>query len=527
MRAGCRARVAGPRLLGVGGRARVLLLSLLLWVGFCRDEGHALSSRDCRLSDISFFRSLVCKDGAIGQGAGCACANSKGGGGRESACELQSLRAYLPDRSVFEDVYYNKHMHVCDKTFALAFSRHLLKTRSVAPHNGYPQDCKKENECHKPSLGKYIRYNSLMLFHAYRGLANDSLPDITYNFPFRWAAEVALCKDAVATWACAFASLSQTLRDHDRELTPAQAQHAGLNLTTAVEALMPLVDAARRGGKDRLPQLLLYARALHLLVAPSAIVKEYAARHLVTLPASLSSAPASGAAGNHSTAAAARPPSISMHVRQGDSCDLMLTRAEPALTHYLRQAVNPATNRTTTMRPCFSVDVYMQALRELQEQYGSTRVYLATDSAEMLRRIRTEPAFAWVLVNTSVAQYQGRPPGPDGYIDFLPPSANEAVLLGGASDLHLLSHGDIFLGAFSSHFSKLAYYAMVGRQMRPLPFRSLDYPLACDTSDACTAEDIRSRGMDVERIVMWAPECLRGVLPWSPGNDRDPCGIYG
>lgn len=499
----------------------LLLAALLLKTGHGREEGHALPSRECAPSDISFFRSLVCKDGAIGQGAGCACANAKGGGG----CELQSLRSYLPDRSVFDDIYQNKHVHACDKVFALAFSRHLHKTRAVAPHNGYPQDCKKENECHKPSLGKYIRYNSLMLFHAYRGQANDLLPDVAYSFPFRWAVKVDVCKDAVATWACAFASLSQTLRDHDRELAQAQAlaqtQHAGLNLTAAIDALMPLVDAARRGGRNRLVQLLLYARTLSLLSAPSAVVKEYAARRLVMLPASLS-----GAAEPDRTASVTKPPAVSMHVRQGDSCDLVLTRAEPNMTHYLRQVFNPATNKTSSARPCFSVDVYLQALRELHAQYGSTRVYLATDSAEMLRRIRAEPAFTWVLVNTTVAQYQGRAPGPDGYIDYLPSSANEAVLLGGASDLHLLSHGDIFLGAFSSHLSKLAYYAMVGRQMRPLPFRSLDYPLSCDTSDPCTAEDIRSRAMDVERIVMWAPECLRGVLAWSPGEDRDPCGIY-
>ena len=45
--------------------------------------------------------------------------------------------------------------------------------------------------------------------------------------------------------------------------------------------------------------------------------------------------------------------------------------------------------------------------------------------------------------------------------------------------------GDIFIGAFTGHFSKLGYYLMVGRTMKLLPFVSLDYSLACDTTDVC------------------------------------------
>ena len=98
--------------------------------------------------------------------------------------------------------------------------------------------------------------------------------------------------------------------------------------------------------------------------------------------------------------------------------------------------------------------------------------------------------------------------------------------LGGLADLALLSRGDIFLGAFSSHFSKVAYYSMVGQHLRVLPFMSLDYPLDCDTTDSCTPQDIEARHPTMEDLATWAPECLRGKLPWSPGENSDPCGVY-
>ena len=59
MRAGCRARVAGPRLLGVGGRARVLLLSLLLWMlagpssGASGWQGQGVESSVGQLAEVT------------------------------------------------------------------------------------------------------------------------------------------------------------------------------------------------------------------------------------------------------------------------------------------------------------------------------------------------------------------------------------------------------------------------------------------------------------------------------------------
>jgi hypothetical protein len=197
------------------------------------------------------------------------------------------------------------------------------------------------------------------------------------------------------------------------------------------------------------------------------------------------------------------------------------------MVNYLEKTSPESVNKGQPLRPCFSVDVYMDALRHLRSRYGSLRVYLSTDSKEMIERAHQETDYTWVFANTSRAIFNNRDNmGIFKYIDYLHDNANEEVLFGGLADLALLSRGDIFLGAFTSHFSKVAYFSMVGQHMRILPFISLDYPLDCDTTDSCTSEDLEKRHSSMEDLATWAPECYRGKLPWSPGEDKDPCGVY-
>jgi hypothetical protein len=130
--------------------------------------------------------------------------------------------------------------------------------------------------------------------------------------------------------------------------------------------------------------------------------------------------------------------------------------------------------------------------------------------------------FEWIFVNISRNVFDFS----NGWVDFYNSSAYELVAFSAVADLELMKRGDIFIGAFSSHFSKLAYYVMAGRQMRLPPFISLDVPLSCDTMDTCATKDIAKRDQSVLDIIQWAPECLR---KWDGGwleSDRDPCGIY-
>jgi len=502
----------------------VLLLCLALALG--DDE------KPCTIADVSFFRSLSCKDGMIGQGPDCVCSQQVG-------CRLNGLRAYLPERSMVNDAYYNKQEYKCNRMFRLALSKYLVTTKRVTKRNGYPQDCKKANECHRPSLGKYIRYNSLMQFHAYKGLgANDTFIDFQYPFGFRWAASVPACaavgKDN--SWDCGLLPFSQALQEQasssDSIVERGGAQ--GESTKQFLESTMSLVDLLRREKKNHVVQVMLYARMLNLVTRPGAVLQKYVAENTVTLNPhvalnyfkeqykdnfTLHDTNSHGLGTFHRP-----PPTVSMHVRQGDSCDKVLDHLAGDLTNYLTKTASGAVER-----PCFSVDVYMTALHALREKYGILRVFLSTDSQEMLKRVQKEPSFTWVFTNSSRAMFSGRSPAAMGnqrYIDYLPDSDNQEVLLGGLADLVLMSRGDIFLGAFSSHMSKLAYYAMVGHHLRILPFHSLDYSLDCDTVDSCTKEDINRRNLTLEALAMWAPECIHGAIDWSPPKDKDPCGVY-
>ena len=75
--------------------------------------------------------------------------------------------------------------------------------------------------------------------------------------------------------------------------------------------------------------------------------------------------------------------------------------------------------------------------------------------------------------------------------------------------MEILKRGDIFIGTLASHFSKNLYSAMVGYQMRMIPFISLDFPIACDTVDYCSDAAILSRRQTIEEIVLRGPSCER------------------
>jgi hypothetical protein len=209
-------------------------------------------------------------------------------------------------------------------------------------------------------------------------------------------------------------------------------------------------------------------------------------------------------------------PSVSMHVRQGDACDDMTNEVNDKIT----QVVMSANNH----RICYSVDVYMSKLYKLKELYGVSRVYLATDSQNMIDKTYLEKDFNWIYINVTRDIFDSRT-----FVDHRMRNEElfrETALFSGVADLELMRRGDIFLGAFSSHYSKLAYYLISGSKMRPIPFISVDYTLACDQLDSCSDDDIAKRPHTLVDIINWAPECIHNLREWSPRDNEDPCGIY-
>lgn len=141
-------------------------------------------------------------------------------------------------------------------------------------------------------------------------------------------------------------------------------------------------------------------------------------------------------------------PVVSMHVRAGDRC------------------VDGMHNG----KPCFKLPDFREALISLQNQYGACHVLLATDSKTIVEQLneRNSPLRTWTVslmqLNRSLFT-ASKTCTPMPHCQFI---ENRAKTLGTnmsdvgmslAADIHLLRHGDIFLGGFDTNVGR----AMVRR----------------------------------------------------------------
>lgn len=461
----------------------------------------------CTADDVSLFSSLRCPDGTVGEGPDCHCPQEN--------CSIAYLRSYLPNLSDIETAYNNSRLLKCNRDAYFGLAEYRVQHSQFVSFRGYPLHvhCSPEieeqavaarayNYCLN-SLGKYLRYNSLMVFHHMAGAEVDLVPETEYPATWRNSRHVSACKRKgrrLDGWNCLFNKLSETMRD-------AAGQYQGF----VAFDIFNHIGRIRRNRRDHVAQMILYGHALTLMATPSEAVLEYLHDHLAELHADV----ASGDGADLPFA-----PSVSMHVRQGDSCDFVLLDEDGDAEGYGRtRCLNAKKNYT---RPCYSINVYMKKLHMLRKKYGVRRVYLATDSPDMIARAQRETRFHWIYVDSpKSALHHGK-----GWVDFHAADDSEDVTLSAVADLTLLQAGDIFLGAFTSHFSKLTFYLMVGQQMRIPPFVSLDYPLSCDTVDNCSDNDITRRGLSIADIIGWAPECVRAQHGGWVRDNLDACGVY-
>ena len=468
--------------------------------------------KSCNSSEISFFQLLrSCPDGIMGQGPDCAC--------HQKDCRVAYMRSYLPPMN--EDWFraFNKssRQNQCDDAMGRQFSNYLMGSFSFVKLEGYPVGyrCstnlvsflirnKTYHQC-THTLGKYIRYNSLYLYHLFSQLKSKILVDISYSVSWRSTRGIPHCSGMDSNhhgWRCFFNDLSTTAPTNTRKKS-----HAKIS-----KKLIKKIDNIRSTKLNHAVQILLYGRLLLSLVTPNKMMIEFASRHRVTVNAVTSE---NGNSGDF--------PTVSMHVRQGDSCDFIVSSEKDYSTGKLSYLNKSLSYR----RPCYSVDVYMKKLYRLQSIYGVKTVYLATDSEEMIRRVHTETRFTWVFINITrqIFDYKATTIR-DDWVDFYSDDENGLASVSAVADLLLMKSGDIFLGAFTSHFSKLSYYLMAGSQMRIPPFISVDYPLSCGTTDHCSDRYIRSNNRTIEEIIKWTPECLRRSSGGWLADDADDCGLY-
>ena len=271
-----------------------------------------------------------------------------------SPCGIANLRSFLPNKTEFATQLDHRH---CDAEFRRSFDDWLQRSTLLIQHPGYPQDrdCQK-NSCPPSSIGKYVRYASLMQYHKakIKTATGDrhvaTLFDIRYSYIWRWAK--GLHCDG---WNCAFLSMNHSdyLKTDPKKWT---------------DDLMREVFGYRNSKPNHAVQIILYGKLLSLLTRPSKLAEKFTEEHLVQTYIK-----ETNLLQNRSYY-----PSVSMHVRQGDSCDFILSAEEYKMKKYLNEQ---------NKRPCFSIDIYMQKLRFVRSLYGVRKVYLSTDSQEMIHRI--------------------------------------------------------------------------------------------------------------------------------------------
>jgi hypothetical protein len=94
-----------------------------------------------------------------------------------------------------------------------------------------------------------------------------------------------------------------------------------------------------------------------------------------------------------------------------------------------------------------------------------------------------------------------------GFIECRDPSDDRLTFFSAIADIFLLQHGSFFIGTFTSIYSKLMYYRMIGFKMRLLPFISLDYPISCEAYEKCSTADIEKRFSTVEAMILHSQDC--------------------
>jgi hypothetical protein len=185
---------------------------------------------------------------------------------------------------------------------------------------------------------------------------------------------------------------------------------------------------------------------------------------------------------------------IGLHVRHGDSCRTNIRRNK-----------------------CVALERHVAEVRTVAALYGISKVFVATDDAGVVGRLRRElgPAFHVMVVSMydramfesgdgvyierrlalahsgcpPHSSGQGSPDGPGGgCLD------REAVLNFTLIDLVLLSHAHALVGHLTSNMSRMAHLLMTLRHQGIMPFVSVDGPF-CHHWQACcgTRRDGSSR----------------------------------
>jgi len=190
--------------------------------------------------------------------------------------------------------------------------------------------------------------------------------------------------------------------------------------------------------------------------------------------ATLAVLPSANATG---VALASRPLTIGMHVRRGDSC--------------MRWAERGDYSALDKSRPCYKLSVYMEVARSMKQQYGASRIAVATDSASVVAELASYSSEFDISYVEFDREMVGGPENTNMGKNVTASQKNfmeqrnlstemRSVIFSSAlAEMVLLSNADMLIGTSASTVSRLALLAQVGQLGFIPPFAWIDTPMGC------------------------------------------------
>ena len=415
-----------------------------------------------------------------------------------SGQRIQFKRSWLPVPKLFLARLEAVNLNGCDAQFSRRLAVWMQNPGGGGDSN------KRRNDVFLPSnnysveanwkrtIGSFLRFAATVQYRLLTGSPEDFVLNIRYGgapgqLEFPWAENVSSCTTAggFAGWNCAFANFTTPIADD-------VANDDGPFAETDRDEIFRI----RKERVNSSAQIVLYGKTVELYARPSKLVEDFSAKHLVSIntPAcwggpttrrfsSYSEFEAFVAIGKKNCKGA----TISMQVRQGDSCDVVIQPSEMRKRRKLKDVDNfweYSTAAGQRGRKCYAPAVYLTALLQLKALYKVRTVFLSTDSEAMVDLLTSSQEFHVVYLDISrkVFDYNASSPV---WIERRSSEANELVMFSAVADLNLLKHGQAFILTLSSAFSKLAFLIAAGFQASVPPFLSLDYPFSCEILDDC------------------------------------------
>ena len=431
----------------------------------------------CKQSDLSFFSLFDVPDGYLKhRDANLTqtrlCHTSANDSDIDS-CRIQFLRQYLPDPAYFVKYLQDAKSNGCDKELSL-YVGYWMKTFSKNVYTR-PSYNHTRNDV-KKTIGKYLRFSSMVQYRLFSGNDSDILINVEYlsqpnQKGWPWTDRNRKCKGNYSDWSCAFIPFTSL---SGREFDLFKNLEKNSSILTFGKMARDDIFSYRRTRVNSSVQLLYFGKIASIYAEPNEMVKDYLTKNVVLLRKVSMLTNKNRTAVNRFTSFEqfegyvtskfmSEGTSVSMQVRQGDSCDWVIRRWDPSISRIWDRKKRGGQR----VRKCFALNVYMEHLYRLHELYNVQTVYLSTDSQDMIDLAKNNSAFDWIFLDNSRQKFHFNESGARwarNWIEFRHDAFNEEILFSSVADLNLLKYGDIFLGQFSSLFSKLAYYVMIGHQ---------------------------------------------------------------